>query len=76
VYNVKKIVPIIFGILILTSSSGFQFGPMSVQTAEALPSKRIVGYFPWWESGDINSIDYSKVTDIIYFHIWPNADGS
>jgi PKD repeat protein len=76
VYNVKKIVPIIFGILILTSSSGFQFGPMSVQTAEAVPSKRIVGYFPWWESGDINSIDYSKVTDIIYFHIWPNADGS
>lgn len=75
-YRVKKTVPIIFGILILTSLSGFQFGPLTVQSAEAEPSKRIVGYFPWWESGDIDSIDYSKVTDIIYFHIWPNTDGS
>ncbi len=75
-YRVKKTVPIIFGILILTSSSGFQFGPLTVHTAEAMPSKRIVGYFPWWESGDIDSIDYTKLTDIIYFHIWPNSDGS
>ena len=75
-YRVKKTVPIIFGILILTSLSGFQFGPLTVHTAEAMPSKRIVGYFPFWESGDINSIDYTKLTDIIYFHIWPNSDGS
>jgi VCBS repeat-containing protein len=76
VHSVRKIVPIFFGILILTSSAGFQFAPITVQTAEAEPSKRIVGYFPWWESGDIDFIDYSKVTDIIYFHIWPNSDGS
>jgi len=76
VNSVSKTVSIIFGILILTGISGFQFAPMTVQTAEAEPSKRIVGYFPWWESGDIDSIDYSKVTDIIYFHIWPNSDGS
>ena len=75
-YRVKKTVPIIFGILILTGTLGFQFGPMTVQTAEAMSSKRIVGYFPWWESGDIDSIDYTKLTDIIYFHIWPNSDGS
>ena len=75
-YRVKKIVPIIFGILILTSTSGFQFGPMTVQTAEAVPSKKIVGYFPYWESGDVDSIDYTKLTNIIYFHIWPNSDGS
>jgi GH18 family chitinase len=62
VNSVRKTVPIIFGILILT--------------AEAEASKRIVGYFPYWESGDMSSIDYSKLTDVIYFHIWPNADGT
>ncbi len=72
-YSLRKTIPIIFGFLILT---GFQFAPLSVQTAEAEPSKRIVGNFPWWESEDIDSIDYSKLTDISYFHIWPNSDGS
>ncbi|MDH3610623.1 MAG: glycosyl hydrolase family 18 protein [Nitrosopumilus sp.] len=75
-YSVRKTIPIIFGILILTSLSGFQFAPVIVQTAEAEPSKRIVGYFPHWESGDLDSIDYLQVTDIIYFHIWPNTDGT
>ncbi len=73
---IRNTVPIILGILILTSSSGFQFIPSLGQTAEAETSIRIVGYFPWWESADVDSIDYSKVTDIIYFHIWPNPDGS
>ncbi len=75
-YRVRNTVPIIFGILILTGSLGFQSSPLAAQTVEAEPSKRIVGYFPYWESGDTNSIDYTKLTDIIYFHIWPNADGS
>ena len=38
--NVRKTVPIIFGILILTGISGFQFAPMTVQTAEAAHSKK------------------------------------
>lgn len=71
----RKTVSTILGILILTGSSGIPFGAM-FQDANAETSKRIVGYFPWWESGDIDSIDYSKVTDINYFHIWPNEDGS
>ena len=75
-FNLRKTVPIIFGILILTSLAEFQFASMTVQIAEAEPSKRIVGYFPYWESGDMSFIDYSKLTDIIYFHIWPNADGT
>ena len=75
-YRVRKTVPIIFGILILAGSLGFQYTPFTVQTVEAESSKRIIGYFPYWESGDINSIDYTKLTDIIYFHIWPNPDGS
>ncbi len=74
--NVRKIVPIIFGILILTGTSGFQFAPMSVQSADAVFTKKIIGYFPEWENGDVDKIDYSKLTHIIYFHIWPNNDGS
>jgi len=76
VNSVRKTVPIIFGILILTGTSGFQFTPMSVQSADAVFSKKIIGYFPEWENGDVDSIDYSKLTHIIYFHIWPNSDGS
>jgi len=76
VNSVGKIVPVILGILILASLSGFQFLPSAVQIAEAEPSKRIVGYFPYWESGDVGSIDYSNLTVIIYFHIWPNSDGT
>jgi chitinase len=75
VNSVRKTVPIILGILILTGSAGFELGP-TIQTVSAEPSKRVVGYFPYWESGDVDSINYSKVTDIIYFHIWPNPDGT
>ena len=74
--RVRKTVPIIFGILILTGTSGFQFAPMSVQSADAVFTKKIIGYFPEWENGDVDKIDYSKLTHIIYFHIWPNNDGS
>ena len=75
-FSVRKTIPIVIGILILTGTSGFQYSPVTVQLAEAEPSKRIVGYFPYWESGDVDSIDYLKLTDIIYFHIWPNEDGT
>jgi len=76
VNSVRKTVPIIFGILILTGTLGFQSAPMTVQTAEAVHSKKIIGYFPEWESADVSAINYTKLTHIIYFHIWPNADGS
>ncbi len=75
-HSIRKAVPIIFGILILTGTLGFQFAPMTVQTAEAAPAKKIIGYFPEWESEDVAFIDYTKLTHIIYFHIWPNADGT
>lgn len=71
----RKTVSIILGILLLTGTTGIQLGS-SIQEASAESSKRIIGYFPYWESGDVSSIDYSKVTDIIYFHIWPKSDGS
>ncbi|MDX1441395.1 MAG: glycosyl hydrolase family 18 protein [Nitrosopumilaceae archaeon] len=72
----RRIVPIIFGILILTGTSGVSFAPMSVSSADAVFTKKIIGYFPEWESGDVAQIDYSSLTHIIYFHIWPNSDGS
>ena len=74
--SVRKTVPIIFAILILTGTSGFQFAPITVQTAEAELPKKIIGYFPEWENADVSAINYTKLTHIIYFHIWPNADGS
>jgi len=76
VNSVKTTVPIFLGILILASSSGIQLAPSVIQKVHAEPAQRIVGYLPYWESGDFDSIDYSKVTDVIYFHIWPNTDGS
>jgi len=75
VNSVRKTVPIILGVLILTGSAGFELVP-TIQTVSAESSKRVVGYFPYWESGDVDSINYSEVTDIIYFHIWPNPDGT
>ena len=56
--------------------SGFQFGPTNIQEVEAEPSKRIVGYFSLWQDEALDSIDYTNLTEIIYFHIWPNPDGS
>jgi len=76
VNSVRKAVPIFLGILILASSSGAQHFPNVIQSANAESTKRIVGYLPNWESADFVNVDYSKLTDVIYFHIWPNADGS
>ncbi|MDH3610445.1 MAG: glycoside hydrolase family 18 protein [Nitrosopumilus sp.] len=74
--NVKKSISLIFGILILAILSGFHFTPIDIQTTYAETNKRIVGNFPDWESEKVDLIDYSKITDIIYFHIKPNLDGS
>lgn len=73
---VRKTLPLIFGILIFTSLLGFQFAPTEIKTTYAQTSTRIVGNFPEWESDKVDSIDYSKITDIMYFHIRPNADGT
>ena len=61
---------------ILTSMLGFQFGSNEIIKAYGEPSKRIVGNFPEWRSEKIDDIEYSKVSDIMYFHIKPNSDGS
>ena len=73
--GVRKSVSPIFGIMILIILIGFQFAPIEIQTIYAEPTKRIVGNFPGWESEKIDLIDYSQITDIMYFHISPNSDG-
>ncbi|MDH3385777.1 MAG: DUF5011 domain-containing protein, partial [Nitrosopumilus sp.] len=42
--KIIKPLPILFGILILTSLSGFQFGPINVQTADAATINQIAGW--------------------------------
>ena len=74
--GVRKSVSPIFGIMILIILIGFQFAPIEIQTIYAEPTKRIVGNFPGWESEKIDLIDYSQITDIMYFHIRPNSNGS
>ena len=74
--KVRTFVPIILAISILISSSVFQFESNYVQKAFAETSNKIVGTFPWWQSEKIDSIEYSKLTDILYFHIYPNPDGT
>lgn len=46
---------------------------LSVPQAEA--AFKVVGYFPSW-SGDVNTIQYNKVTHINYSFVLPNHDGS
>ncbi len=74
--RITKFLPIIFLGFILTSISGLQFGSNEIIETFGEPSKRIVGNFPEWKSEKIDDIDYSKISDIMYFHIKPNPDGS
>jgi GH18 family chitinase len=76
VFKLKNAIPVIFGILILTSSGGLSFSPFTVQPVDAELTKRIVMYFPWWQPGHVNQIDYSKVTDINYFSVYPTSNGN
>ncbi|MFQ5440941.1 MAG: glycosyl hydrolase family 18 protein, partial [Nitrosopumilaceae archaeon] len=74
--NTSKTMPLIFGILIIASVSVFQIGPLAILNADAEPPKRVVGYFSLWQDEDLDLIDYTNLTEIIYFHIWPHTDGS
>jgi chitinase len=43
--------------------------PVAAQTC------RVVGYYPWWES-DVSSIEYERLTNVLYFALDVTADGS
>jgi len=74
--NLKKWSLLLFGVLIFTTLTSFQVLPNENQPAYGESTKRIVGNFPDWESEKIDSINFSQITDIMYFHIVPNLDGS
>ena len=42
--------------------------PVAAQTC------RVVGYFPWWES-DVSSIEYERLTNVLYFALEVTAAG-
>jgi hypothetical protein len=44
-------------------------------TINAVAQFKVIGYFPTWE-GNVNSIQYTKLTHINYAFLIPNADGS
>jgi len=51
----------------------------SKNTEAALPvtaaTFKVIGYMPSWE-GDVNTVQYSKLTHINYAFLIPNTDGS
>jgi len=49
----------------------------SVTTGDdpSLGGQRIVGYFPYYRGGE-QSLQFDKLTDVIYAFVLPNADGS
>ena len=67
---------VLFVLMILITIVGFQSSSTEIQTAYGETSFRIVGAFPEWKSEKIDSIEYSKLTEILYFHIVPNPDGT
>lgn len=48
---------------------------LSLVAPQAEAAFKVVGYFPSW-SGDVNTIQYNKVTHINYSFLLPNPDGS
>lgn len=40
------------------------------------PNQEVVGYLPWYGMGQVNNIDFSKLTQVLYFSLQPNKNGS
>ena len=49
---------------------------LAAQVASALQPKRIVGYLPDYRLDQLNSIDFSKVTNVIYFALRSDSAGN
>ena len=48
----------------------------NVAAAAETGGKHIIGYYPDWASGFVNSIQYDQLTHVNYFAIGPHPDGS
>jgi chitinase len=56
-------------------ASSFVLGLLLLALAPAMAQFRVIGYLPSW-TGDVNAVQYSKLTHINYAFLLPNADGS
>jgi chitinase len=64
------------GLAVATLSSGIVLATAAPASAAALPDGfRSVGYMPSW-SGDVNAIQYDKLSHINYAFALPNPDGT
>lgn len=50
-------------------------GLLLLALAPAMAQFRVIGYLPSW-TGDVNAVQYGKLTHINYAFLLPNADGS
>lgn len=48
----------------------------SVMVGSVSQEKRLIGYFPWWQSAFSNTIEYEKFTHLNYFSIYPHSSAS
>jgi chitinase len=56
-------------------AGSFVLGLLLLALAPAFAQFRVIGYLPSW-TGDVNAVQYSKLTHINYAFLLPNADGS
>jgi chitinase len=56
-------------------ASSFVLGLLLLALAPALAQFRVIGYLPSW-TGDVNAVQYGKLTHINYAFLLPNSDGS
>lgn len=63
-------------LIVMLAASAFSEFRSSVAGAAAAPADfKHVGYMPSW-SGDVNAVQYSKLTHINYAFVMPRADGT
>ncbi|WP_432329016.1 hypothetical protein ACRQ5D_11715 [Mucilaginibacter sp. P25] len=48
--------------------------PVTVNNAVPITSFKVIGYLPSWQ-GDVNTVQYSKLTHINYAFLTPNNTG-
>ena len=59
----------------LLSWKAFALFGLLLTTAPAFAQFRVIGYLPSW-TGEVNAVQYDKLTHINYSFLLPNADGS
>ncbi|MEH0828564.1 MULTISPECIES: glycosyl hydrolase family 18 protein [unclassified Micromonospora] len=63
------------GLLALVTGSALTLTPVAAEAAVLPNNFKSVGYMPSW-AGNVNTVQYSKLTHINYAFVLPNNDGS